>query len=950
MKPKRHHPILALALLALATLNLQPATVRAQNTTFSYEGHVMDNGTNFNGTGQFKFAIVTAVPSAGQQATATFNAGTGGAIASISLSAPAFGGSGYANPPAAPPAVTISGPTGSGATATAIVSGGSVTGITVNNGGAGYGAATVVTIAPPPVSNTYLSTWVNDLGAQIPYPPVSQPAAAVLVPVTNGLFTVVLGDTNLLDMTNIPASLLASVLGTDPATPNFPLLQIWFSDGPNGFAELSPAQPLTPTPYADYALSAASTSQTNFVGKFSGDGSGLTGVTGATGTQGPQGPAGADGAVGPVGPQGPAGATGAAGPPGTSGWNTNGNSGTTAGPYFLGTLDNQPLEFHVNGARALRLEPGGASAVYGDGIPTGAPNVIGGSPVNYVPVGVVGATIGGGGATYYGGLSEAFFLGINGDGINSVTSDFGTVSGGLENTAYYYATVAGGVFNTSGGARATVGGGYHNTANGFRATVSGGSDNITGGDSATVGGGTQNTAGGSGSFIGGGGYDGVIYVGNQTTGAASAIGGGVGNNASGDYATVGGGKGNLASGIASFIGGGGFFSDRATWIANQAAGGDSTIGGGLGNIIAIGGMYGFIGGGYSNNASGNSATIGGGQTNTASGNWSTVSGGNGNLAIGIGSFIGGGGSDGTTFVGNQATGNASTIGGGIANLEDDYADTIGGGIYNYAYEAYSTVGGGYNNVAGAYSSIGGGQGNMAEAQGTIGGGYNNSTHGPNATVVGGYMNNASGLASTVGGGAVNYAEGDYSFAAGFGAQAQHPGCFVWADAQNVNFGGMPFVSTAPNQFSVRATGGARFVTSIAANNNPISGVELDAGGAAWSSICDQNAKKNFAPVNGEEILNKLAAVPVEKWNYKWEKDSSVPNIGPMAQAFKAAFYPGRDDKRITTLEFDGVELAAIQGLNEKLEARSQKLEAENADLKTRLEKLEQLMIQNATNH
>jgi len=32
----------------------------------------------------------------------------------------------------------------------------------------------------------------------------------------------------------------------------------------------------------------------------------------------------------------------------------------------------------------------------------------------------------------------------------------------------------------------------------------------------------------------------------------------------------------------------------------------------------------------------------------------------------------------------------------------------------------------------------------------------------------------------------------------------------------------------------------------------------------------------------------------------------------MAQDFKAAFYPGRDHKSISTLEFDGVELAAIQ--------------------------------------
>jgi hypothetical protein len=116
-------------------------------------------------------------------------------------------------------------------------------------------------------------------------------------------------------------------------------------------------------------------------------------------------------------------------------------------------------------------------------------------------------------------------------------------------------------------------------------------------------------------------------------------------------------------------------------------------------------------------------------------------------------------------------------------------------------------------------------------------------------------------------------------------------------------------------------------------------VSLPDGGTAWATISDQNVKKNFVPVNGEEVLNKLAAVPVEKWNYKWETDSSTPHIGPMAQAFKAAFYPGRDDKSITTLEFDGVELAAIQGLNQKLNEK----DAEIQDLKQSLAELTKLV-------
>ena len=62
----------------------------------------------------------------------------------------------------------------------------------------------------------------------------------------------------------------------------------------------------------------------------------------------------------------------------------------------------------------------------------------------------------------------------------------------------------------------------------------------------------------------------------------------------------------------------------------------------------------------------------------------------------------------------------------------------------------------------------------------------------------------------------------------------------------------------------------------------------------------------------------------------------------MAQDFKGDFFPGRDDKGISTLEFDGVELAAIQGLNQKLTEELNRQAAENSDLKARLEKLEKM--------
>jgi hypothetical protein len=53
------------------------------------------------------------------------------------------------------------------------------------------------------------------------------------------------------------------------------------------------------------------------------------------------------------------------------------------------------------------------------------------------------------------------------------------------------------------------------------------------------------------------------------------------------------------------------------------------------------------------------------------------------------------------------------------------------------------------------------------------------------------------------GGRSNTAQGEYSFSAGRRAKANHDGSFVWADSTNADF-----ASTEPNQFLIRASGGA----------------------------------------------------------------------------------------------------------------------------------------------
>ena len=230
MKTRLPNWVIALTLLSI--LNRPLATLHAQNTVFTYQGRVTDNGTNFTGAGQFKFALVTSTNS-NQTATATANAPSGGFITGYVVT---FGGSGYITPPA----VTIFGGGGSGAAAHANLTAGAVSSLTVDSTGNGnYTNAPTVLIAPPPGA-AYTTFWSND-GTSVAG---GEPASAVNVSVNNGLFTVVLGQ----NMMAINASLF---------TQQNLQLRIWFNDGVHGFAILDPAQNLTPTPYANYANTAS---------------------------------------------------------------------------------------------------------------------------------------------------------------------------------------------------------------------------------------------------------------------------------------------------------------------------------------------------------------------------------------------------------------------------------------------------------------------------------------------------------------------------------------------------------------------------------------------------------------------------------------------------------------------------------------------------------------------
>ena len=113
---------------------------------------------------------------------------------------------------------------------------------------------------------------------------------------------------------------------------------------------------------------------------------------------------------------------------------------------------------------------------------------------------------------------------------------------------------------------------------------------------------------------------------------------------------------------------------------------------------------------------------------------------------------------------------------------------------------------------------------------------------------------------------------------------------------------------------------------------------------AFVNTSDRNAKENFAPVSSPDVLARVAALPISTWNFKDLHDGR--HMGPTAQDFYAAFELGGSDTTITTIDPDGVALAAIQGLNQKLTEELKRRDNENAELKRRLEKLEQLLNDN----
>ena len=147
-----------------------------------------------------------------------------------------------------------------------------------------------------------------------------------------------------------------------------------------------------------------------------------------------------------------------------------------------------------------------------------------------------------------------------------------------------------------------------------------------------------------------------------------------------------------------------------------------------------------------------------------------------------------------------------------------------------------------------------------------------------------------------------------------------------------------------------------FSSSLAMNNQANTGIEYTFGSTGNLTIAgvltqnsDRDSKRDIVSVHPEEILAKVATLPIATWNRKVDPPS-VRHLGPMAQDFAAAFGLGDNERQISTLDMAGVSLASIQALYRMVsETAAQKdeeiaqLKSENADLSRRLAALEALV-------
>ncbi|MEL7061873.1 MAG: tail fiber domain-containing protein [Acidobacteriota bacterium] len=136
----------------------------------------------------------------------------------------------------------------------------------------------------------------------------------------------------------------------------------------------------------------------------------------------------------------------------------------------------------------------------------------------------------------------------------------------------------------------------------------------------------------------------------------------------------------------------------------------------------------------------------------------------------------------------------------------------------------------------------------------------------------------------------------------------------------------------PFNISKRGSGGVEFQINDRLDANGVATVIVDGSVQATNVVfmSARDRKTAFSMVDPADVLARVSEMPIQTWRYHEEQDE-IRHMGPIAEDFAAAFGLGQSEKHITVTDANGVALAAIQGLLERIETLEAELEALRAE-------------------
>ena len=379
---------------------------------------------------------------------------------------------------------------------------------------------------------------------------------------------------------------------------------------------------------------------------------------------------------------------------------------------------------------------------------------------------------------------------------------------------------------------------------------------------------------------------------------------------------------NIASGVGATVGGGGATRDalggQTTVLKNIASGLFATTSGGLGNSAT--GLYSTLGGGRGNEATRDDSSVSGGASNAATGIGATVGGGQGNSATGLLSSVNGG------FV-NCAGGDYSWAGG--ANAKTRPGDEVGDGTCANNSGDPNGDNGTFvwaDDQNGDFISTGSRQFLIRSANGVA---INTNT--PTANTALTVNGNVDMLASgSVGFGLTTRQMLNlYSNTFGIGVQTARM-YFRVADTGAFNW----FEGGVHNDAADNAGGGTRHM-NLSTNG------QLTTTTGTISTISDGRLKTGVRDYTG--ALDQIAQLRPVHYRYinagRADFQPEGEHLGFIAQEVQTVFpqWVNTDDSGYLSLSMRGFEAVAVEAMQE--------LQAENALLKARLDRIEAKLAQ-----